>query len=85
MRPHLQRHAEHRLQRRHLVHHHVARAAQPIQSSMLAAHVTPYDSATRGMLSQAQAMLMRNGTDPVTANRQATALLYGAVQQQARC
>ena len=35
------------------------------------------------MLSQAQAMLTRNGADPVTANRQATAMLYGMVQQQA--
>jgi DHA2 family multidrug resistance protein len=35
------------------------------------------------MLSQAQAMLMRNGGDPVTANRQAVAMIYGEVRQQA--
>jgi DHA2 family multidrug resistance protein len=28
-------------------------------------------------------MLVRNGSDPVTANRQAVAMLYGEVQQQA--
>jgi len=61
---------------------YLARRAQ-FNQSILAAHITPYDPAARGMLSQAQAMLMRSGTDPVTANRQATAMLYGAVQQQA--
>ena len=60
----------------------LARRAQ-FNQSVLAAHVTPYDSATRGMLGQAQAMLMRNGADPITANRQAMAMLYGEVQQQA--
>jgi hypothetical protein len=35
------------------------------------------------MLAQAQAMLMRRGADPVTANRQAAAMIYGAVRQQA--
>jgi DHA2 family multidrug resistance protein len=60
----------------------LARRSQ-FNQSVLAAHVTPYDPAARGMLSQTQAMLMRSGTDPVTANRQATAMLYGAVQQQA--
>jgi hypothetical protein len=28
-------------------------------------------------------MLMRNGADPVTANRQAVAMVYGVVRQQA--
>jgi DHA2 family multidrug resistance protein len=35
------------------------------------------------MLAQAQAMLMRRGADPVTANRQAVAMIYGTVRQQA--
>jgi DHA2 family multidrug resistance protein len=35
------------------------------------------------MLAQAQAVLMRNGADPVTANRQAVAMIYGTVRQQA--
>ncbi len=61
---------------------YLARRSQ-FNQTMLAAHVTPYDPATRRLLSQAQAMLMRNGADPVTANRQATAMLYSAVQQQA--
>jgi DHA2 family multidrug resistance protein len=61
---------------------YLARRAQ-FNQTMLAAHVTPYDPTTRRMLAQAQAMLMRSGADPVTANRQATAMLYGAVQQQA--
>ena len=60
----------------------IARRAQ-FNQSLLAAHVTPYDAAAQRMLSQAQAMLMRNGSDPVTANRQAMAMLYGEVQQQA--
>jgi DHA2 family multidrug resistance protein len=60
----------------------LARHAQ-FNQSLLAAHVTPYDPAARQMLSQAQAMLMRNGADPVTANRQAMAMLYGVVRQQA--
>jgi len=60
----------------------LARRAQ-INQSLLAAHVTPYDPAAQRMLSQAQVMLMRNGSDPVTANRQAIAILYGVVQQQA--
>jgi DHA2 family multidrug resistance protein len=50
---------------------------------VLAAHVTPYDPAAQRMLSQAQAMLMRSGADPVTANRQAMAMVYGVVRQQA--
>jgi DHA2 family multidrug resistance protein len=50
---------------------------------MLAAHVTPYDPAAQRMLSQARSMLVRNGADPVTANRQAMAMLYGMVQRQA--
>jgi DHA2 family multidrug resistance protein len=60
----------------------LARRAQ-FNQSVLGAHVTPYDSAARQMLSQAQGMLVRNGSDPVTANRQAVAMLYGEVQQQA--
>jgi DHA2 family multidrug resistance protein len=60
----------------------LARRAQ-FNQTVLAAHVTPYDSATQRMLSQAQAMLMRNGADPVTANRQAMAMIYGEVRQQA--
>jgi DHA2 family multidrug resistance protein len=51
--------------------------------TVLAAHVTPYDPAAQRMLSGAQAMLMRNGADPVTAKRQAVAMIYGEVQQQA--
>jgi DHA2 family multidrug resistance protein len=61
---------------------YLARRSQ-FNQSMLAAHITPYEPAARGMLAQAQAMLMRSGADPVTASRQATAMLYGAVQQQA--
>ena len=60
----------------------LARRAQ-FNQSLLAAHVTPYDPAAQRMLSQAQAMLMRNGADPVTADRQAMAMLYGVVRQQA--
>jgi DHA2 family multidrug resistance protein len=60
----------------------LARRAQSNQS-VLGAHVTSYDSAARGMLSQTQAMLVRNGSDPVTANRQAVAMLYGEVRRQA--
>jgi DHA2 family multidrug resistance protein len=51
--------------------------------TVLAAHVTPYDPAAQRMLSGVQAMLMRNGGDPVTANRQAVAMIYGEVRQQA--
>jgi DHA2 family multidrug resistance protein len=60
----------------------LARRAQ-LNQSVLAAHVTPYDPAAQRMLSQAQAMLMRSGADPVTANRQAMAMVYGVVRQQA--
>jgi len=60
----------------------IARSAQ-FNQSVLAAHVTPYDPAAQRMLNQAQAMLVRNGADPVTANRQAMAMLYGVVRQQA--
>jgi DHA2 family multidrug resistance protein len=60
----------------------LARRAQSNQS-VLAAHVTPYDAAAQRMLSQAQAMLMRSGADPATANRQAVATIYGVVRQQA--
>jgi MFS transporter, DHA2 family, multidrug resistance protein len=60
----------------------LARRAQ-FNQSVLGAHVTPYDPAPRQMLSQAQAMLVRNGADPMTANRQAVAMLYGEVQRQA--
>src|ERR1039458_5294168 len=51
--------------------------------SLLVSHVSPYDPAAQSMLSQAQAMLVRNGADPVTASRQAMAILYGVVQRQA--
>jgi len=60
----------------------LARRAQ-FNQSVLAAHVTPYDPAAQGMLTQARAMLVRNGADPVTADRQAMAMLYGVVRQQA--
>jgi DHA2 family multidrug resistance protein len=60
----------------------LARSAQ-FNQSRLVAHVTPYDPAAQRMLSQAQAMLVRNGADPVTAGSQATAMLYGMVRQQA--
>jgi DHA2 family multidrug resistance protein len=59
----------------------LARRSQ-FNQSVLSAHVTPYDPAAQRMLSQAQAMLMRNGGDPVTANRQAVAMIYGEVRQQ---
>jgi DHA2 family multidrug resistance protein len=60
----------------------LARRAQ-FNQSLLVSHVSPYDPAAQRMLSQAQAMLVRNGADPVTANRQAMAMLYGVVQRQA--
>ena len=60
----------------------LARRAQ-FNQTVLAAHVTPYDPAAQRMLAQAQAVLMRNGADPVTANRQAVAMIYGTVRQQA--
>ena len=60
----------------------LARRAQ-FNQSLLAAHVTPYNPGAQRMLSQAQALLMRHGADPVTANRQALTMLYGVVQQQA--
>ena len=60
----------------------LARRAQ-FNQSVLVAHVTPYDPAARRMLGQAQAMLMGHGSDPVAAKRQATAMLYGLVRQQA--
>ena len=60
----------------------LARRTQ-FNQSLLATHVTPYNPATQRMLSQAQAMLMRHGADPATANRQAMAMLYGVVQRQA--
>ena len=60
----------------------LARRAQ-FNQTLLVSHVSPYDPAAQRMLSQAQTMLMRNGADPVTANRQALAMLYGMVQRQA--
>jgi DHA2 family multidrug resistance protein len=60
----------------------LARRAQ-FNQTVLGAHVTPYDSSARQMLSQAQGMLVRNGADTVTANRQAMAMIYGQVQRQA--
>ena len=60
----------------------LARRAQ-LNQSVLGAHVTPYDPAVQGMLRQAQGLLVRSGSDPVTANRQAVAMIYGQLQQQA--
>ena len=60
----------------------VARRSQ-FHQSMLVAHVTPYDQQFRTLLGQAGNLMAQGGSDPVTANRQGMAAIYGILQQQA--
>jgi len=51
--------------------------------NVLGVHVTPYASQTQGMLDQLRAILMAQGMDQFTANRQASAALFDRVARQA--
>jgi DHA2 family multidrug resistance protein len=60
----------------------VARRSQ-FHQSVLAAHVTPYDSSLHQRLAQARNMFFQGGTDWSTAGQQAIASVYESVQRQA--
>jgi len=49
----------------------------------LAANINPYNPAAQTALANAKAAMMAQGMDAVTATKQAYAMLYGMVQQQA--
>ncbi|MGB2593271.1 MAG: DHA2 family efflux MFS transporter permease subunit [Candidatus Acidiferrum sp.] len=51
--------------------------------STLGAHVNPYSLATRGMMNSLQHMFMSRGSDPVSAAHQASAAMFGMIEQQA--
>lgn len=51
--------------------------------NVLGEHVNPYSPQAQSMLQQLTAALMSKGTDAASATRQATAALYGMIQQQA--
>jgi DHA2 family multidrug resistance protein len=56
---------------------------QQIHTHDLGAHVSAYDPATRSMVQQIIAALTARGSDVVTATRQAYAIIFQMVQQQA--
>jgi DHA2 family multidrug resistance protein len=51
--------------------------------NVLGAHVNPYNPQAQQMLQDLRAAFMAHGADPTTATSQATAALWGMVQQQA--
>jgi DHA2 family multidrug resistance protein len=52
-------------------------------TSMLGAHVTQYDPASRSVFLQMRGAFMAAGADATTASSRATAALFGMVQRQA--
>jgi DHA2 family multidrug resistance protein len=52
-------------------------------TSMLGAHVTPYDAASQQAFAQTHAALVAGGADTVTATNRTYAILFGMVQRQA--
>jgi MFS transporter, DHA2 family, multidrug resistance protein len=59
-----------------------ARHAQ-VHMNSLSANVTPYNPAAQSLMAQMKAGFMARGVDAATATKQATAGLFGIVQQQA--
>jgi DHA2 family multidrug resistance protein len=59
----------------------VARRSQ-FHQSILVAQVTPYNQQFRTLLGQAGDLMAQGGSDPVTANRQGIATIYGILQRQ---
>jgi DHA2 family multidrug resistance protein len=55
---------------------------QQEMTSMLGAHVTGYDPASRAALAQMRAGFMAAGADPVTATNRAYGAMFGVVQKQ---
>jgi len=51
--------------------------------NQLGVHVNPYSLSARGMMNSMQAMFMSQGSDVVTAARQARAAMFGMVERQA--
>ncbi len=60
----------------------VARHSQA-HTNTLAANVTPYSAAARGMIESARNAMMAQGADPVTATQRAYGLVFGVVERQA--
>jgi MFS transporter, DHA2 family, multidrug resistance protein len=59
----------------------LSRRAQ-VHQNILVSHVTGLDTALQGMASSTAQALQIQGADPVQAQQQATALLYGMVQRE---
>jgi DHA2 family multidrug resistance protein len=51
--------------------------------NILGVHVTPYGLRSQQMLDQLRSATIAGGSDPVTANKRAQAILFGIVQRQA--
>ena len=60
----------------------LARHAQ-VHTNVLGGHVDPYGLASRAQLQAMAGAFVQQGSDPVTAARQAAAAVFGRVQQQA--
>jgi DHA2 family multidrug resistance protein len=60
----------------------VARHSQA-HTSVLAAHITPYDPGAMALMSNIKNGMVASGADPATANQQAYAMAFGMVQRHA--
>ena len=56
---------------------------QQEMTSLLGAHVNPYDPAAQAMFNQMRGAFMASGADPTTASNRAYAAIFGMVQRQA--
>jgi DHA2 family multidrug resistance protein len=61
----------------------MASRGQQATTTLLSAHVTPYDAQTQNLFAQIRAGFIAGGADAVTATRRAYAALAGLVQRQA--